>query len=432
MSVVLSVEQTGPCERQLRVEVPAPAVEAELSRVAQEYRRQARLPGFRKGKVPVDVVRRRFGEDIERETMERLVPRYWRQAQAETRLEPLLPPRIEEVAYKPGEPLVFRAVVETRPEVRLGALPEFTLPAFDATVAEPEVDRALEDLRRHAARWIPVERAAARGDLVEGDLAEPAAGGPGPGQRVAFEVGDPGVWDELSLAVVGAAAGQAVEFRRRDGDAGGAVERQYRLSLTSVRERELPPVDDALAQRVGEFANLEALRADLAGRLAVAKQREGRRLRERALLEQLRERHPLPLPAGVVEREVEHLLHEYADSLRLQGVDPQRTEVDWSALAGELKPQAERRVHARLLLDAVGEQLELRTSDEELELALAALGRAQGQSAHAVRQALDRSGRLTELKAQLARDKTLRRLLGEDTNAAESAARAAAPAAGEE
>ncbi|MGH9464172.1 MAG: trigger factor [Thermoanaerobaculia bacterium] len=432
MSVVLSVEQTGPCERQLRVEVPAPAVEAELARVAQEYRQQARLPGFRKGKVPVEVVRRRFGEDIERETVERLVPRYWRQAQAETRLEPLLPPRIEEVAYQPGEPLTFRAVVETRPEVRLGELGPFALPDFDATVSDEEVERALGDLRRQAARWVPVDRPAARGDLVEGDLTEPAATGAGVGQRVAFEVGDANVWDELSLAVIAASAGQAVEFSRRGGEEGTTGERHYRLSLASVRERELPAVDDALAQRVGEFASLAALREDLGRRLAMAKQREGRRLRERALLEQLRDRHPMPLPAGVVEHEVEHLLQEYAEGLRLQGVDPQRSELDWSALAGEVKPQAERRVHARLLLDAAAEQLALRVSDEELEQALAALGRVQGRRAHAVRQALDRSGRLSELRAQLGRDKTLRRLLGEDIHAAESAAPAAAPAAGEE
>ncbi len=429
MSVVLSVEQTGPCERQLKVEVPAPAVEAELSRVAQEYRRQARLPGFRKGKVPVDVVRRRFGEEIERETVERLVPRYWRQAQAETRLEPLLPPRIEEVAYQPGEPLVFRAVVETRPEVELGELGSFALPDFDPTASDEEVGRALEDVRRQAARWVPVERAAARGDLVEGDLAEPTAGEPGL-QRVAFELGDPSVWSELSLAVAGASTGQAVEFTRTDGETGR--ERRYRLSIASVRERELPPADDALAQRVAELPTLEVLREDLRRRLVAAKQREGLRLREQALVEQLRDRHPLPLPTGVVEHEVEHLLQEYAASLRLQGVDPQRAELDWPALAGELKPQAERRVHGRLLLDAAADKLGLRATDEELESALATLGRVQGRSAHAVRQALDRSGKLPDLRAQLARDKTLRRLLGQDIPAAEGAAPTAAPAAGEE
>ncbi|MEZ5331229.1 MAG: trigger factor family protein [Thermoanaerobaculia bacterium] len=108
MSVVLSVEETGPCERQVKVEVPAPAVEAEPDRVTQEFRRQARMPGFRRAVVP-DLVCKRHGEDIRQEVLDRLLPRYWRQAQAETKLEALLPPRVEEVDLEAGAPLTFTA-----------------------------------------------------------------------------------------------------------------------------------------------------------------------------------------------------------------------------------------------------------------------------------------------------------------------------------
>src|SRR5262245_27108665 len=113
MSVVLSVEDVGPSKKQLTIEVPAPAVEAETFRVEREYGSRARIPGFRQGKVPTAVVRRHFGKEIEREVVERLVPRYWKQAQAEAEIEPLLPPdvdRIEDV--KPGEPMTFTATVE--------------------------------------------------------------------------------------------------------------------------------------------------------------------------------------------------------------------------------------------------------------------------------------------------------------------------------
>ncbi len=417
--------------------MPAPAVEAELERVAQELRRRVRLPGFRKGKVPFEVVRQRFREDIEREAVERLVPRYWRQAQAEARLEPLLPPRVENVDYKPGLPLVFRATVETRPEIELGELGGFFLPQPAIEVGDAEVDSALAELRRRAARWVPVERPAAAGDLVEGDLAEIPLGAEagtatGAGQRVAFEVGDPTVWEELWRAAPGVSAGEAFEFNRVDGEGEAMRNRRFRLAVAAVRERELPPLDDELAHRLGKFADLAALTEDVRQSLLAAKRREARRLRERALLDQLRERHPVPLPAGVVEHEVEHLLQDYADGLRLQGVDPQRASIDWRAAAAELKPQAERRVHARLLLDAAAERLGVAASEEELEATLAALGRAQGKSAQAARQALDRSGRLAELKAQLRRDKTLRRLLGETGEAAGPPPTEAAEAAGEE
>src|SRR5215510_15397629 len=106
MSVVVSIQEVGPCRKQLKVEVPAPAVEAETMRVVAEYGRQARIPGFRKGKVPTELVKRRFAKDIDQEVKERLLPRYWKQAQAEASIEPLLPPEVAEVAdLQPGEPL---------------------------------------------------------------------------------------------------------------------------------------------------------------------------------------------------------------------------------------------------------------------------------------------------------------------------------------
>ena len=120
MSVVVSQEDVGPCRKQLTVEVPAPAVEAETQRVLREIGNRVKVPGFRKGKVPADLVRRRFAKDIEQEVKDRLLPRYWRQAQAEASLEPLLPPEVGEVTdLKPGEPLTFVATVETRPVIEL-------------------------------------------------------------------------------------------------------------------------------------------------------------------------------------------------------------------------------------------------------------------------------------------------------------------------
>jgi trigger factor len=106
MSVVLSVEDVGPCRKQLTIEIPAPAVEAESARVLREYGAKAKIPGFRQGKVPSGVVRRHFGKEIDQEVIERLVPRYWRQAQAEAELEPLMSPDVDSVDdAKPGEPM---------------------------------------------------------------------------------------------------------------------------------------------------------------------------------------------------------------------------------------------------------------------------------------------------------------------------------------
>jgi trigger factor len=413
MSVVLSVEETGPSERQLKIEVPLATVEAETERIVAEFRRQAKLPGFRKGKVPLALVRKRFAEDIEQEVLERLVPRYWRQAEAEQQLKPLLPPSVDEVKRKEGEPLVFTATVEVRPEFGLADLENFTLPAAAVHVADDEVERMVEDLRRSLAPWVAVERGAGQGDLVEALLAE-VGGEAGDPQPVAFEVGDKQVWEELSLEVMGKTAGQSGAFTRTHEDQGEGHGHGYTVEITAVKERDLPPLDDALAGKIGKFETLEALRADIAKRLAAGKQLDAARKREQALLDQLRERNPAPLPVKVLDQEVRHMLTDYAESLGQRGVDPSKAEIDWQKLGDQVRPQAEARVHARLLLDAVAEKWKIEVPEEVFEATLGGLARAQGSSAAQLRRSLDRDGRLAELRAQLCRERALRRLLGDE------------------
>ncbi|MGE5233256.1 MAG: trigger factor [Acidobacteriota bacterium] len=419
MSVVVSVEEVGPCRKKLAIEVPAAAVSAEMDRVVAEFGRQARIPGFRKGKVPTNLVRQRFAHDIEHEVVDRLLPRFWRQAQAESNLDPLLPPQVENVELRAGEPLRFVATVEVRPPIELGNTKDFQLPEPTSDPTGEEVDRALEDLRRNVADWVVVERPAARGDRVAARLAD-LGSSEGP-QPVSFEVGDPAVWEELGVAASGLQAGQATELVRKHGEGEHVHEHRYRLEVTEVREQRLPDIDDEFAKKLGNFEDLPALKKDVEARLGAAKRIERRRQREQALIDQLRERHPVPLPEGVVEHEREQLMQEFAENLARRGVDPERAQVDWQRLADDLKPQAEKRVHARLLLDAVAQAEDVTVSEEEFERALGSIARLEGRSTSAVRQALDEAGRLGQLRAQLRREKTLDRLLGERADAAAQA-----------
>src|SRR5687767_1604392 len=160
MSVVVSIQDAGPCRKELTIQVPAAAVEAESLRVAQEFGRGAKIPGFRKGKVPMAMLRRRFEHDIQHEVVDRLVPRFWRQAQAETNLDPLLPPQVSGVELKPGEPLKFVATVEVRPQIELRNIRDFNLPEMDTRANGEDLERALEDVRGAAATWPAAERPA--------------------------------------------------------------------------------------------------------------------------------------------------------------------------------------------------------------------------------------------------------------------------------
>jgi trigger factor len=424
MSVVLSLQDVGPCRKQLKVEVPAPAVEAETQRVVRDYGQKVRLPGFRQGKVPSELVRRRFAKEIDQEVKERLLPRYWRQAQAESSIEPLLPPEVDEVSeIQPGEPLTFTATVETRPEIALRDLDGFNLPDPEVDPGTMEIEETIENIRKQMSEWVPVDRPASRGDLVGVDIT--TLGSPEhPEERtdsIQVEIGDPQVWEELTLALQGMSAGQETTFERRhehppaeEGGAPEVHEQRFRVKVNEVKERDLPPLDDAFAARVNpELQSFDALREAVVGRLRQQKDEQRREARHQALLDQLRERYPIELPQGVVRREVEGMVQDYAENLARRGVNVEKAQIDWNRVAEEMAPTAEKRVHARLLLDAVADERKIGVTEEEFERTLAMLARAQGVSTPVLRRKLDEDGRLTSLRSQLRREKTIRTLLGE-------------------
>ena len=421
MSVVQSIEDIGPSKKQLKIEVPAEAVDAETQRVVEEYRRKLRLPGFRPGKVPAGVVRQRFREDIDREVVERLVPRFWGQAESEAGLDPITQPELHGVEDRSaGEPLVFTAHVEVRPEIEVGDLGGFEIPDPPAEATDEEVEEALEELRRQAGDWRPVERAAGQGDRVKVRIEEVRAAGaegeeaePEP-DEVEVEVGSPQVWEELSLAVSGLSAGQKGEFSRMHDEEGEVRERTFKLQVEEVKERDLPELDDELAGRVGGFESVAELRAAVRERIQAQKTSKRNEERERALLDQLRARYPMALPDGLVDREAEGMVREYAESLARQGVDVEQAGLDWRSVAEQARPSAEKQVHARLLLDAIARHQGIEVEDAELDVFLARLARNENASPQVLRQALAKDGRLDGIRARLRQGKAVRRLLGEE------------------
>jgi trigger factor len=411
MSVVQAVEEIGPCRKQLRIEVPAAAVEAEAERVTGELARKARLPGFRKGKVPLTLVRRHFGEEIRRELIDRLIPRFWRQAAAEKALDTLGLPAVEDVHYLDGAPLTFVASVDVRPEIELRNYRDFALPEPTTEPTPAEIADALQGLRRAHAEHVPVERPAAAGDRVRVELVEQGVEGAAP-QEAEIEVGSPQIWEELSLAVTGLAAGQSGELERPGAEEGAAA-RAFAVRVLEVKETRLPELDAEFVAHFGKFESVAELEADIARRIAESKRDEARAARERALLDQLTERHPIPVPEGAVRSETEALLREYAEGLARRGVDLERAEIDWQKIGEEARPHAERRVKARLLLDAIADREQIQVGEEEFEQALAVLARLQGMTSGALRQRLDGAGELTLLRARMRREKAVRLLLGE-------------------
>ena len=441
MSVVIQYEEAGPWRKKLTIEVPAPAVEAETGRVVKELIRTIDLPGFRRGKVPASLIHKRFFGEIEHRVTEKLVPRYWHQAEAEKNIDALTQPQVDEVNFEPGAAMTFVAIVETRPQIELGNVDEFELPEVDGEPTEDEVNQMINDVRRRHATWTTVDRPAAMGDVVKGQVFEVGAtsdgddgdgddgdggeaGADGPaGQPLRAEIGGQGIDEELSLALTGLKAGQQATFKRAvpagaAGDGEESREQEYRIEVESVEEEDLPDFDEEFAKKMG-VESTDQITEGVTGQMRQMKQQEARQQRETALLDQLREAYPLELPEGVVDQEMERLLHEQASRLSAQGIDLEAAGLDWQGLAESMRPEAQKRVHNSLLLDAIGKKKGIKLDESEFERVLGSIAREQKKSSLTVRQELDAAGRLGLLRADILERQVLRQLVDGDPDPAE-------------
>lgn len=403
MSVVLNVAEAGPCRKEIRIEVPVAAVESETARILKEFVRKAAVPGFRKGKVPEPLVRRHFGPEIHQQLLDRLVPRYFRQAVAELSLEPLLSPRYRDVEFAEDQPLRFVAEVEVRPEVELRNYRDLALPDLETEPPIEEVERFLRRVQRSVARFQVVEREARDGDRVTCRVRRAGAEDAGPDRVEVLDLPADAEGNELERAARGLAAGASRRFAVGEGE-----ERQeLELTVDKVEEAEEPRLDDEFARSYFEKGSLEELRDHVRERLRRELLEARRVRRERAAVEQLAERHEVELSDRLLEVEAQRILEDYAHSLLERGVRLEDPKIPWAELENQARSQAARNLKVRFVLDAIAEREGLEVSEEEFERHLAAEARKAGTSPHALRHRWHEEGVLAEARQGLRRRKVL-------------------------
>ena len=448
MTVVVSKRDVGVCRQEFEIEVPASEVDAEYLRVARDYRRRARIDGFRKGKAPLDLVRQRFAGAIGEDVSERLAPKYWRRASEEDGVQAMLPPSVAPVQAAPGEPLRFTVTVDVEPEVEIGDSRSFELPRPETEPSEAEVAELLEQVRLQRSTWVPVEGAAARGDRVRGRIhraampgyvAETAAEDPDPDQDdhrgpathdFDLELGDERAWPELTDNLTGLSAGRKAEFERTEMDEDVERQRGYEIEVDEVLERKLPDVDDDWAGSLSAtIETVDDLRRQLGEQVRARKVEQAGQQRADALLDQLRERYPVTLPVAVVEREALQMARSYANNLARQGFDFERQQLPWEQLMEEIRPQAQKRAHASFLLDRIARDDGVEATAEDLERALEIMARGRNTNRGRLRRELERDGGLEMLRVELRRDRTVQALLSANAPPEEPSAPADEPAA---
>jgi trigger factor len=403
------------CRRELDLEIPADEVSKKMESVAKEFARIARVPGFRPGKAPVSLIRRRFADDIKGEVLQTLVPERVEKAVSEQKLTPVSRPQVEKLDFAEGQPLKFRAVFEVLPDFDLANYKglDLEMPAMDVT--DDDVAKTLEEMRERAAAFAPVEgRSAENGDYVQLKLMGTPEGGGEPVQAesVLCHIGAEETMEPFNENLRGSSSGDHKNFDVQypadypDAKLAGKTY-QYAVDVLGIKTKKLPEMNDEFAKDVSDAATLDELKSKVRESLEAARdQRQKDLLRERVLAAVIK-LHDFPVPESLVEQQMDIRLERVVRSLAAQGVDPRAVNVDWVTLRRRQRERATDDVKAELIVDRIASAENIDITEEELDRELEHAATHSGESVQAIRARLTKQGTLDRMKAKLRSDKTL-------------------------
>jgi trigger factor len=401
-------------QKTLTIEIPTEVVDAEINRVARGYSKQARIPGFRPGKVPQTLVKQRFREQILHDVMHGLIPRAVEEALQERGIEPVDTPNIKDVALKEGQPLKFTAAVETVPSFDPGDLSAITLRRAPVQIREEAVDDMLQRLVERAARLEPVEgRPVADGDAVVLHLDRTGPDGQvDHHDDVTVQLGAPGNPPGFDANLAGMSDGESKTFTIHFPESYPApdlanTDQTYAVTLKGIRRRVLPVLDDEFARDIGEYESLDALRERIRADLREEGEDNARRQVRSELFKQLSQRITFELPASLVDREMDRRLEEFARQLMSQKVDPRQAGIDWAQFREAQREPARDAVASALVLDEIARREQLTVGGEDVDKEIERFAARAGRTPAALRAQLEKEGGISRLYAGLRREKAV-------------------------
>ncbi len=417
----VQVTESGTWRRTLEIEAPAEDVDKRLNDAYRKYSKTLNLPGFRKGKIPLSVVKRQFGPAIQGEVVQEMVEEFYREASEAEGIQPVSQASIDDINFEEGQPLVFKASVDVRPEITVETYKELkvTRPVF--AVEDEHVDSRLRYMQEESATEQVVERAADLDDVVFADVEELDEGGspvPDHGsedQSIRLFKTEDGKPTDLAEQLMGISAGEAREVtvtrpvqgehddhEQEDHDEEPREETvMFRVTAKEIRERELPELDDELAQDVGGVETLDELKTQIRNEMQTQYEQMIRQRVEENLMDALIEENPFEVPDSMVENYLNGMIESYKQEQagHDQGIDE-------DALREEGRDQAERGVKRFLLLDAVADQENIEVTDDDLDKHLEEMSQRHNIEGPRLRQILSRTEQLDQIESEIKTQKT--------------------------
>ena len=406
----VTVKEEPAWRRVLDIEVDAQVVSKELDRVVEEFRRRMVLPGFRKGHVPADLVRKQMGGDLEGEVLRRVLPQAFSDAVRDKELRPVGDPTLSNLRYAPGEPLSFTATIEVVPQVEASGYEGLKLTKEEREIREEDLSTVLDQLREQHADLEDVERPAQGGDVVTLRYHETTEGEApaGESREIALTVGSPHTPPAFSDALMGAVLGDMKKIPltyppdHPDAELAGKTV-VFHITVMKIQEKIWPALDDTFARKVLEMetASLEDLRTRIRLRLEVDSRLAANRDLERKLVNRLLELNPFEVPRGLVDSTLERILE---DAREEHGALPPDEE---ERLREAYRSGVERRYRTDILLEAVGRKEGIEVTEEDLDREIASFADSEKKQPAQVKAELKKNEGLDRLRDELFRRRVI-------------------------
>lgn len=404
------------CKRSLEIEIPLAEVERARERVTNSIKARVRLPGFRPGKAPLNLIQSRFESEIRSEVLDLLLPQAFRERVQKEELKVVGSPNISDLHFDPGEPIRFKADFEVAPEFELGEYRGLPVKYEEPTVADEELTKRLDAMRESKAEYVNLDpRAIESGDHVLVHLKSVSGLAEAIDQDVQIEVGAEQTLPEFNEALLGASPEEAKrvdvtypEDYAQERLAGKTV--QFELTPKIVRKKELPALDDEFARDLGDYQNLEELREAVRKTIFHEKQHAAQQQAKEELIDRLVERNEFPVPEAYIDRQIENQVRMRLRDLTGQGIDPSNLKLDWEKVKESQRDKALRSVRASLLLEKIAEKEGIGATKDEVDREVQRIARQEREAVPVTRARLEKEGTLGRIAGHIQTEKTLQTL----------------------
>ena len=404
----VEVTDLGAWRRSLEIEVPREDVDSRLKEAYKSYSKSMNLPGFRKGKIPVSVVKSRFGPAILEEVITKTEEEFYREASQEKGLHPVSQATIEETSYEDGEPLKFKASVDIKPELDIKTYKGLKVVRPVYKVDETFVDNQLSGMREQGATEKQVDRKATLGDVIQADFVELDEEGNEITDRAQsdrmFLIGGPNANHDLDNQLVGIEVGDTRDVQyththeMEDGEK-HEHEIRFRVVAKEIRERELPELDDAFAKDMGPFESLEELKTRIRDDMKTQADQASRGRLVENLVEELIAKNEFEVPESMVDTYLENFIAQTKQERQVEELENE------DEIREQAKPNALRGVKRYLILEQIAEKENIEVSEEDLDKHLETMSETHNVDGARIRQILGRSGQLDRIKSDLLDEK---------------------------